>query len=86
MSMDIRGDFSDYYRIEDGVLISYMGREEAAVVPDEVHTIGEGAFKACVSLKKIVLPSGLTEIREGAFKGCRKLREIRMGQERKKRK
>ncbi len=78
MSMDIRGDFSDYYRIEDGVLISYTGREEAAIVPDEVHTIGEGAFKACVSLKKIVLPSGLTDIRDGAFKGCRKLREIRI--------
>ena len=40
------------YLIKDGVLQAYTGREEILIVPDGIHTIGEGAFKACVSLKK----------------------------------
>lgn len=64
--------------IEGGVLLSYTGREESVAVPESVHTIGEGAFKACVSLKKIELPSGLCRILSGAFKGCRKLKEIQI--------
>lgn len=67
--------FEDDFLIEDGVLKSYTGRDECILVPD-VHTIGEGAFKGCVSLKKVVLPDGLCRILSGAFKGCRKLREI----------
>lgn len=43
---------ADYFRVEDGVLICYTGREDAAAVPENVHTIGEGAFKGCVSLKE----------------------------------
>ena len=55
--------------IEDGVLKAYTGRAEIVEVPKEVHTIGEGAFKACVSLKKIILPQSLHTIMAGAFKG-----------------
>lgn len=62
--------------IEGDTLNAYQGREEIAVVPEGIRTIGEGAFKACVSLKKIVLPSGISCIMDGAFKGCRKLEEI----------
>lgn len=62
--------------IENGILKAYTGREEFIVVPEQVHTIGEGALKGCVSLKKVVLPSGLRRILSGAFKGCRQLKEI----------
>lgn len=57
------------YHIKDGVLQAYTGREEVLTVPDGIHTIGEGAFKACVSLKKVILPDGLRFIMENAFKG-----------------
>lgn len=63
--------------IEDGVLKAYTGRAEIVEVPKEVHTIGEGAFKACVSLRKVVLPFGLQCIQDHAFKGCRLLEEVR---------
>lgn len=64
------------FHIENGVLTSYTGRDEFIAVPEHVHTIGKEAFKACVSLKKVLLPSHLLRILSGAFKGCRKLREI----------
>ena len=66
----------EYYQIENGVLVRYTGREESIQVPDGIHTVGEGAFKGCVSLKKVVLPRGLTCIMGDAFKGCRKLEEV----------
>lgn len=68
------------YHIKDGVLQAYTGREEVLTVPNGIHTIGEGAFKACVSLKKVILPAGLRFIMENAFKGCRKLEEIEIPQ------
>ena len=76
MLTNIQNNPPDYFQIEDGILKSYSGREEVAAVPGEVHTIGEGAFKGCVSLKKVILPSGLLKILDGAFKGCRKLQEV----------
>lgn len=67
---------AEYYQIQNGVLVRYTGREEVLQVPEGIHTVGEGAFKGCVSLKKVVLPSGLNCIMGDAFKGCRKLEEI----------
>lgn len=64
------------FHITDGVLHAYTGRDESILVPEHVHTIGEGAFKACVSLKQVVLPKHLRHILSGAFKGCRKLEHI----------
>lgn len=64
------------YQIRDGILESYRGRETCVEVPKGVHTIGEGAFKACVSLREVILPAGLRTIGSRAFKGCRKLEKI----------
>lgn len=66
------------FHIENGTLISYTGREESITIPDQVHTIGEGALKACVSVKHVILPDRLRRILSGAFKGCRKLETIRI--------
>ena len=52
--------FEDDFLIEDGVLKSYTGRDECILVPD-VHTIGEGAFKGCVSLKRWFCRTGFAE-------------------------
>ena len=70
----------DFFHIKDGILVAYTGREEEVIVPNQVHTIGEGAFKACVSLKRVVLPTGLKRIMDGAFKGCRMLEEAEIPQ------
>ncbi|MDE6984203.1 MAG: leucine-rich repeat domain-containing protein, partial [Lachnospiraceae bacterium] len=64
------------YQIKDGVLLRYTGREEEIAVVKGIHTVGESAFKGCVSLKKVTLPPGLQRIMGDAFKGCRRLEEI----------
>lgn len=64
------------YQIENGILKRYTGREETIEIPEGIHTIGEGALKGCVSLKRAVLPPGLQSIEEDAFKGCRRLEEV----------
>ena len=68
-------EMNQYFQIENGVLLRYTGREEELQVPEGIHTVGEGAFKGCVSLRKVVLPAGLYYIMGDAFKGCRKLEE-----------
>lgn len=67
---------TEYYQIENGILERYTGREEVIEIPEGIHTIGEGALKGCVSLKKVILPRGLKCISPDAFKGCRKLEEV----------
>lgn len=64
------------FNAQDGTFLSYQGREEAVTVPEGIHTIAEDAFKACISLKKIVLPRSLRRIMPRAFKGCRNLNEL----------
>lgn len=43
---------TEYYQIENGILKRYIGREEVIAIPEGIHTVGEGALKGCVSLKK----------------------------------
>ena len=50
--------------IEEGVLKKYCGEGGAVVIPDEVTSIGEWAFKECTSLTSITIPDGVTSIGE----------------------
>ena len=47
-----------------------------AVVPDGVTSIGEEAFRNCVSLISIALPESLTSIGWGAFRGATSLTSV----------
>ncbi len=67
---------TEHYEVKNGILERYTGREEVIELPEGIHTIGEGAFKGCVSLTKVTLPQGLQYILPDAFKGCRKLEEV----------
>ncbi|MBP5282459.1 MAG: leucine-rich repeat protein [Lachnospiraceae bacterium] len=67
---------NDQYKIEDGILTAYLGTDAEVHVPEEVHTIGEGAFKGMAWITKVVLPPTIKKIGAFAFKGCRQMREI----------
>lgn len=56
----------EFYEIANGVLIRYTGREEELEVPEGICTVGEGAFKGCVSLRKLC-----------CLRGCNVLWEMR---------
>lgn len=64
--------------IQDGILKSCSSKEPTVVVPDGVHTIGEGAFKGCISIETVLLPDTVTVISDNAFKGCRRLMQIKL--------
>ena len=66
------------YIIADDVLVQCSAREEVFQIPEGVRVIGEGAFKGCTSIQKIMMPDSVEEIKAHAFKGCRQLRSIRL--------
>ena len=64
------------FRIENGVLKRYYGKDEIVVIPDGVESIGESAFKDCTSLKSITIPDSVEKIGNRAFSGCESLKSI----------
>ena len=46
------------------------------VIQSPVNSIGNEAFKDCISLKKIIIPSSVTKIGKSAFEGCISLKKI----------
>ena len=42
-------------------------------IPNNITTIGIGAFDGCVNLKHIIIPDSVTEIEDQAFSGCENL-------------
>lgn len=62
--------------IENGVLKKYTGSGGDVVIPDGVTTIGDCAFKECVSLITVTIPDSVTSIGNSAFYACRELKNI----------
>ena len=46
------------------------------VIPKEVTTIGEGAFRGCSSLTSVTIPASVTTIGNYAFRGCSSLTSV----------
>lgn len=65
--------------IRDGVLVRYEGLESTVIVPDGVHTIGEGAFGGWFRenyLYRLILPEGVTTFEDDAIFSTEYLTEI----------
>lgn len=60
---DTSGDFE----IEDGILKKYTGGGGEVIIPDEVTSIGEEAFKDCTGLTGVTIPDSVTSIGMSAF-------------------
>ena len=67
------------FKIKDGVLIQYKGKDETVTIPDGVTTIGELAFYENKTIKKVIIPDSVTQIKKAAFQWCRKLQEVVLG-------
>lgn len=64
------------FKIENGVLVKYTGKDKDVVIPDSVTSIGDKAFYECSSLTSITIPDGVTSIGYGAFEWCHSLTSI----------
>lgn len=67
---------SDNFVIEDGVLLSYTGKDFVVNVPENVYYIADNAFENNTMLKEVNLHSGVNIIGNQAFSGCKALKEI----------
>lgn len=61
------------FEIENGILKAYLAPDAEVVIPEGVHSIGDGVFKGMSWITRVTLPSSLKKIGAFAFKGCRKL-------------
>ena len=64
--------FSDF-KIKNGVLVKYRGKDSNVVIPDSVTSIGDRAFWYCASLQSITIPNSVIIINDYAFYGCTSL-------------
>jgi hypothetical protein len=66
------------FKIENGILIKYVGSSESVVIPDFVTSIGDQAFLGCEGITSITLPDSVNYIGSSAFKGCSRLTDINL--------
>jgi hypothetical protein len=62
------------------ILITFpAGKAGAYVIPDNVISIGENAFLACLGLSSIRMPDTVVSIEREAFSGCEGLTNVMIG-------
>lgn len=64
------------FAIENGTLVEYVGQGEAAIIPNGVTVIGQGAFRNCRNLTNITIPDSVHKIDHNAFRDCSSLISI----------
>lgn len=69
------------FTITNGILEDYRYEEDETdiVIPDDVTSIGDMAFRQCQSLKSIVLPQSIKSIGSKAFVNCFELKKLICG-------
>ena len=78
-----QGDLAQWCALDGGDLMSYakrvtIGGEDLQsmtelVIPDDVETIGSGAFRGCDKLTSVTIPASVKTIGSNAFSGCNSL-------------
>ncbi len=64
------------FKIRNGVLVKYLGKDETLILPEEICAIDGHTFVDNETVKKVILPKTLTTIGAGAFLDCYNLEEI----------
>lgn len=92
-SLPIRSDNKDTvwkYEVEEGTvtLTSYLGKEEAPVIPEEmdgipVSSLGDGLFAGNTRIKQISIPDSVQITGSSVFENCTDLVSVRLSAEQK---
>jgi len=67
---------NDYFVIENGILLSYTGKESEIFIPEGVVTLSADAFVNAKSLKIIHLSKTLETVEEKCLSNCESLEEV----------
>jgi hypothetical protein len=69
------GKIMAVFEIENGVLKKCILADGGTqvTIPDNVTSIGRGAFRGCAGLTSVIIPDSVTSIDARAFQGCRNL-------------
>lgn len=69
-------NISDFEITKNGVLVKYNGPGGDVVIPNSVTSIGDDAFRNCISLTSIKIPDSVTSIGYAAFANCTDLTDV----------
>ena len=69
-------DISNPFKIQNGILLKYIGKDANVVIPHGVTSIGDEAFEGRTSLTSVTIPDSVTSIGEYAFSGCTSLTSV----------
>ena len=64
--------------IRNGAFIRYYGKESEIILPDDIVSIAEGAFRGNRNLISLTLGRGVEVIHEEAFRDCVNLRQVNL--------
>ena len=73
---------------QSGGYISYIGKSafglftvltSVTFAPNQVETIGQGAFTMCYALPSITIPNSVKQMGTSVFAGCHKLETVKLG-------
>ena len=64
------------FRIENGEIKQFIGKDTDVVIPEGVTRIGVNAFKECSKIISVTIPEGVTSIGDDAFYGCTELKHV----------
>jgi len=81
-------DDNKYYQFKDGILYNktgnilhtYLAANKASsfTIPENIDSISNYAFYACLNLKSVTVNSNITSVPEGAFDRCENLEQVKL--------
>lgn len=64
------------FEVQAGTLVRYRGRERDVEIPEGIVGVGEGAFRGCTFVERVLVPDSVRFIEGHAFEGCTSLHGI----------
>ena len=55
------------FRIKNGVLVKYTGKDIEVKIPDSITAIGISAFEGCSNIASVSIPNSVASIGSRAF-------------------